>query len=212
MLFDLYCGAGAIGLILAQDAGQVYGWENVPEAIADAERNASESGITNAQFALGDVLDGLEVLRASAPAPDVIVIDPPRRGLHPKVAPAIAELGPRRIVYVSCNVRATAEDLPHFVAGRVSVDSRPAPRSVSPHAARRVRPDLGAGLSEEGNASVERDESAFPYGGLCARCRHVRVIRSAKGSTFTRCSLASSNPAFPKYPPQPVRVCSGFEA
>ena len=118
VVYDLYCGTGAIGLALSADAGMVHGWETVTDAVADAERNAERNGVQNAVFHAGDVLAGLATrLEAGIPDPDVVILDPPRSGLHPKVAPAVVDLGPRRIVYVSCNVHAAAGDLPSLEAG-----------------------------------------------------------------------------------------------
>src|SRR5262249_48104670 len=80
VLHDLYCGTGAIGLVLARDAGEVVGFEQVSAAVRDARRNAELNGVANARFVEGDVLAGLA--RASPGRPsDVVVVDPPRAGL-----------------------------------------------------------------------------------------------------------------------------------
>ncbi|MFT7479387.1 MAG: 23S rRNA (uracil1939-C5)-methyltransferase [Gammaproteobacteria bacterium] len=113
VVYDLYCGTGAIGLSLARGVRQVYGWETVAQAVTDAAHNARQNGIDNALFMAGDVLDGL-AQRGDIPDPDIVVLDPPRSGLHPKVIPSVMRLGPRRIVYVSCNIHAAAEDIPAF--------------------------------------------------------------------------------------------------
>ncbi len=102
-LFDLYCGVGTIGLMLARDAGEVWGIETVPEAVADAEENARRNGIANARFIATDVRLGARPLLESAGRPDVIVVDPPRAGLSKKVVRRVIECGAQRIVYVSCN-------------------------------------------------------------------------------------------------------------
>jgi len=108
-VFDLYCGTGALGLVLARSAGEVVGCEQVPAALADAERNLALNGFANVRFVLGDVLASLAQL-ASAGRPDVCVVDPPRAGLHPDVPARLAALGARRIVYVSCNPHSGARD------------------------------------------------------------------------------------------------------
>ena len=102
-VFDLYCGIGTIGLTLARDAGEVWGIEAVPEAIADAEHNAKRNGIANARFVAQDVRLGVRPLLEEAGSPDVVVVDPPRAGLSKKVTRRVIECEPRRIVYVSCN-------------------------------------------------------------------------------------------------------------
>lgn len=109
-VWDLYCGTGTLTLVLASLAHVIEGFELVPEAIEDARANALANGITNATFEVGDVLD-LARTAGMRPAPDVVVVDPPRAGLHPKVAPALADLRARRIVYVSCNPAAAANDV-----------------------------------------------------------------------------------------------------
>jgi 23S rRNA (uracil1939-C5)-methyltransferase len=102
-LFDLYCGIGTIGLDMAADAAEVWGIETVPEAIADAEANATANGIDNARFVGGDARLGIRPLIERAGKPDVVVVDPPRAGLSAKVVRRVLECDARRIVYVSCN-------------------------------------------------------------------------------------------------------------
>lgn len=107
---DLYCGAGTIGIVLAEGAREVRGYEAVPEAVADARRNAALNDVPHATFVAGDVLASLE--REAASPPDVAVVDPPRAGLEARMVPALARLGAPRLIYVSCNVDAAARDLP----------------------------------------------------------------------------------------------------
>jgi 23S rRNA (uracil1939-C5)-methyltransferase len=102
-VFDLFCGIGTLGLSLAPRAGEVWGVEIVPEAIADAEENARLNGIENAHFRAGDARKELRALLEEAGRPDVVVVDPPRAGLSKKVVRRVIECDPRRIVYVSCN-------------------------------------------------------------------------------------------------------------
>jgi 23S rRNA (uracil1939-C5)-methyltransferase len=102
-VFDLYCGIGTIGLTLAPQAGEVWGLEVVPEAVADAERNAAANGIENARFVSGGARTGVRPLLEQAGRPDLIVIDPPRAGLSQKIVRRVIECDAQRIVYVSCN-------------------------------------------------------------------------------------------------------------
>jgi 23S rRNA (uracil1939-C5)-methyltransferase len=102
-VFDLYCGIGTIGLTMAKKAGEVWGVEIVPEAIADAERNAEQNKIENARFLAGSARTGVRPLIEQAGKPDVVVIDPPRAGLSQKIVRRVIECEAKRIVYVSCN-------------------------------------------------------------------------------------------------------------
>jgi 23S rRNA (uracil1939-C5)-methyltransferase len=102
-VFDLYCGIGTIGLSLARRAGEVWGIETIPEAVADAEENALRNRIANARFIAADVRLGVRPLLERAGRPDAVVVDPPRAGLSKKVIRRVIECGAPRIVYVSCN-------------------------------------------------------------------------------------------------------------
>jgi 23S rRNA (uracil1939-C5)-methyltransferase len=102
-VFDLFCGIGTLGLSLASRAGEVWGVEIVPEAIADAAENARLNGIQNAQFRPGDARKEIRPLLDEAGRPDLVVVDPPRAGLSKKVVRRVIECAAPRIVYVSCN-------------------------------------------------------------------------------------------------------------
>jgi 23S rRNA (uracil1939-C5)-methyltransferase len=102
-VFDLYCGIGTIGLVLAARAGEVWGIEAVPEAVADAEENARRNEIANARFVAGDARTAIRPLVEREGRPDVVVVDPPRSGLSKKVVRRVIECDASRIVYVSCN-------------------------------------------------------------------------------------------------------------
>lgn len=119
-VLDLYCGAGTLTLLFARVAREAIGVENVADSIERAHRNVTRNGITNARFELGDsravLREWARGTRPGAPKPDVVVVDPPRAGLHPRVVARVAELGPRRIVYVSCNPATLARDLKDFGA------------------------------------------------------------------------------------------------
>ncbi|HEX5763745.1 MAG TPA: 23S rRNA (uracil(1939)-C(5))-methyltransferase RlmD [Solirubrobacterales bacterium] len=114
-VFDLYCGIGTIGLTMAGRAGEVWGVEIVPEAIADAERNAERNGIGNAHFRTGSARTGLRPLIEEAGKPDVVVIDPPRAGLSQKIVRRVLECEAKRIVYVSCNPTTLAPNAAQMV-------------------------------------------------------------------------------------------------
>jgi 23S rRNA (uracil1939-C5)-methyltransferase len=105
---DLYCGTGTIALCLAAEARQVLGIEINAAAVANAHRNAVRNGITNCIFHQDDVFNGLSRLSA---APDVLIIDPPRAGMHKDVVCRVRDLAPPAIVYVSCNPATLARDL-----------------------------------------------------------------------------------------------------
>jgi 23S rRNA (uracil1939-C5)-methyltransferase len=102
-VFDLFCGIGTLGLTLAARAGEVWGIEIVPEAIANAEENARLNGVTNAHFRAGDARKEIRPLLDEAGRPDVVVVDPPRAGLSKKIVRRLIECDAPRIVYVSCN-------------------------------------------------------------------------------------------------------------
>jgi 23S rRNA (uracil1939-C5)-methyltransferase len=102
-VFDLFCGIGTIGLTMARQAGEVWGLEIVPEAIADAERNARRNKIANAHFMAANARTGVRPLVEKAGKPDVVVVDPPRAGLSQKIVRRVIECEAEKIVYVSCN-------------------------------------------------------------------------------------------------------------
>jgi 23S rRNA (uracil1939-C5)-methyltransferase len=103
VVWDLYCGAGAIGLLAAARAGLVFGIEISPESVAAARETAERNGIGNAEFVTGDVSRSVRPLLERATPPSVVFVDPPRAGLAPKAVRRVIELGAGRIVYVSCN-------------------------------------------------------------------------------------------------------------
>jgi 23S rRNA (uracil1939-C5)-methyltransferase len=114
VVYDLYSGTGSISIFISDAVKQVIGVESVASAIEDADRNAKENGITNCTFVLGDLKDRLTKdieWMSSLPKPDVMVIDPPRSGMHPKVVEEILKIEPERIVYVSCNPATQARDV-----------------------------------------------------------------------------------------------------
>ncbi|HEY1237161.1 MAG TPA: 23S rRNA (uracil(1939)-C(5))-methyltransferase RlmD [Solirubrobacterales bacterium] len=114
-VFDLFCGIGTLGLSLASGAGEVWGVEIVPEAVADAEENARLNGIENAHFRAGDARKEIRPLLEEAGRPDVVVVDPPRAGLSKKVVRRMIECDAPRIVYVSCNPTTLAPNAAQLV-------------------------------------------------------------------------------------------------
>jgi len=115
-VYDLYTGTGTIALFVARRVKSVIGIEYVPEAIEDARVNARLNGIENCEFLAGDMKNVLtdEFVAAHGGAPDVIILDPPRAGIHPDVAKVIMNASPAKIVYVSCNPATQARDLSIF--------------------------------------------------------------------------------------------------
>jgi 23S rRNA (uracil1939-C5)-methyltransferase len=114
-VFDLFCGIGTIALRLARDANEVWGLESVPEAVADAERNAEINRIENATFLTTDARLGIRPLIERAGKPDVVVVDPPRAGLSKKIVRRVIECEARRIIYVSCNPTTLAPNAAQLV-------------------------------------------------------------------------------------------------
>lgn len=112
VVYDLYTGTGTIAQFVSRKASKVVGIEYVPEAIEDARVNATNNGITNCTFYAGDMKDVLneEFIQENG-RPDVIILDPPRAGIHPDVAAVILKAAPERMVYVSCNPASQARDL-----------------------------------------------------------------------------------------------------
>ena len=113
-VFDLYSGTGTIAQLVARTARCAVGVEIVPEAVDAAWENAARNGITNCRFIAGDVL---KVLDSLTETPDVIILDPPREGVHPKALPKLLEYGVPRIVYVSCKPTSLAREIRTMEAG-----------------------------------------------------------------------------------------------
>lgn len=110
-VLDLYCGVGTITLIMAKAAGRVIGVEVIPQAVEDARDNAVRNGIRNAEFLCGDAGEAALRLEAQGVHPDVVVVDPPRKGLNADAIEAIVRMSPRRLVYVSCDPATLARDV-----------------------------------------------------------------------------------------------------
>lgn len=109
-ILDLYCGAGTIGLSMAGEAKKIIGAEIVPEAVKNAKRNALNSGFDNAEFICADASRAAEELAEKGLAPDVIMLDPPRKGCGAETLSACVKMNPERIVMISCNPATAARD------------------------------------------------------------------------------------------------------
>jgi 23S rRNA (uracil1939-C5)-methyltransferase len=133
-VLDLYCGTGTIGLYLARHVAGVVGVESVPEAVDDARKNAAHNGVEHAEFVCADVMKWLAAPPAGGDAAtdEIVVLDPPRSGLHPKVPGLLHARNPVRIVYVSCNPAALARDAELF--GKLGYElKRVTPIDMFPH-------------------------------------------------------------------------------
>jgi len=128
IVWDLYAGTGTITLFLAGSAKYVYGFELIDSAVRDAGQNARDNKIKNVRFIGGDLLKKVDRIK---PQPDVIVIDPPRSGMHPAVCQKLSQSGAARIVYVSCNPGTLARDI-QLLAKRYTV-RRVQPVDMFPH-------------------------------------------------------------------------------
>src|SRR4029079_13133903 len=117
IVWDLYCGAGAIGLLAARHAGRLVGVEISRESVATAPSKAVRNGVENAEFIEGDVSKELRRLLELADRPSVVFVDPPRAGLSPKAVRRVVELAPERLVYVSCNPTTLAPNAAQLAEG-----------------------------------------------------------------------------------------------
>ena len=113
-VLDLYCGIGTISLAFAQQAGQVIGAELIPKAIRDAQENAERNGVGNVRFLCGDAGEAAAQLAREGVRPQVICVDPPRKGLAPEVPDILASMAPDRIIYVSCDPATLGRDVKRF--------------------------------------------------------------------------------------------------
>ena len=121
-VLDLYCGAGTIGLSMARTAKKIIGVEIVPEAIENAKQNALANGITNCEFICADAAEAARILHSRSLRPDVIMVDPPRKGCGRDACEQIAAFSAPRIVMVSCNAATAARDCAYFAELGYSTD------------------------------------------------------------------------------------------
>ena len=120
-VLDLYCGIGTIGLSMAHEAAEIIGAEIVPEAVENARKNAAENGFSNAKFICADAGEAAAKLAAEGLTPDVILLDPPRKGCDEKTLSACVKMAPERIVISSCNPATAARDCKLFTENGYSV-------------------------------------------------------------------------------------------
>lgn len=113
-VLDLYCGTGTIGLSMAGRAGRIIGVESVAQAVENARENAAINSIENAEFLCMDAAEAAQLLVQRGERPDVVVLDPPRKGCAPELIRTMADMAPSRIVYVSCDPATLARDLKLF--------------------------------------------------------------------------------------------------
>ncbi len=121
VLMDLYCGTGTIGLSMAKNCRQLIGVEIIDKAIENAKKNAKNNGVENARFICSDAEKAAVELKREGITPDVIVVDPPRKGLTEKLIDTIAQMNPNRVVYVSCDPATLGRDLKQFEENDYSV-------------------------------------------------------------------------------------------
>ncbi|WP_139903933.1 23S rRNA (uracil(1939)-C(5))-methyltransferase RlmD [Clostridium thermarum] len=134
VVFDAYCGTGTISLFLSQKARKVYGVEIIEAAIINARQNAVLNGIENAEFFVGEAEKVIPELISQGKKADVVVVDPPRKGCEKSLIQAIAKMGPKRVVYVSCDPATLARDLAIFeTLGYKTVEVQPV--DMFPHTA-----------------------------------------------------------------------------
>ncbi|MCM1133465.1 MAG: 23S rRNA (uracil(1939)-C(5))-methyltransferase RlmD [Ruminococcus flavefaciens] len=122
VIADLYCGAGTIGLSMAQFAGQIVGIEIVPSAVKNAGENAVQNNITNADFYCGDAGEVFSSLNKNGCNPDIIIVDPPRKGCSEDTLRTIVTASPKKIVMISCNPSTAARDAKFLAENGYSVD------------------------------------------------------------------------------------------
>jgi 23S rRNA (uracil1939-C5)-methyltransferase len=132
IIFDLYCGSGAISLFLCKNAGKVIGVESYAPAVRDARKNARLNGITNVEFYTGRAEELMPELIARGYRADIVVVDPPRKGCDEELLAAIVKSRPQRIIYVSCNPATLARDL-RYLAASGHIPGEVQPVDMFPH-------------------------------------------------------------------------------
>jgi len=146
VLLDLYCGAGTIGLSMARAVKEVIGVEVVADAVRDAEATASLNGIKNARFIHADAALETDALIGKGVRPDIVIVDPPRKGLDEKLPASIAKLAPKKLVYISCNPATLARDIERLSSLGFSLEKARAvdlfPRTAHVEAIALLRLDL----------------------------------------------------------------------
>lgn len=131
-VLDLYCGTGTISIFLSPQAKKVIGVESLPQSVNDAKRNASRNNVSNCEFVCGEAKKVLSELITRGEKFDVVVVDPPRAGLHPDVVAYLSDIKIEKLIYVSCNPATLARDLKLFCEGGYKID-QVQPVDMFPH-------------------------------------------------------------------------------
>ena len=155
-LLDLYCGTGTIGLSMAKNAKHLIGAEIIEQAVKDARINAGANGIENAEFICADSGKAAQMLRDRNEKPDCIIVDPPRKGCSEEVIRTIADMGPTRVVYVSCDPATLARDIKLFAETGYKVQTA-VPVDMFPRTAHVETVCLLSKLFSQGSTAVEFD-------------------------------------------------------
>ena len=223
---DLYCGAGTITQVLARQARHVIGGEIVPEAIRDARASARRNGVENVEFLEGDAADVAAELALRQLRPDVICVDPPRKGLAPEVIASIAAMAPRRVVYVSCDPGTLGRDVKRFaemgyLARRaVAVDLFPRTRHVETVVQLvRKKPDTYIDItvdmdeldltSSEAKATYEEiKDYIFDKHRVKVSSLYIAQVKQKHGIIERDCynNSKKENPNQPQCPPEKVKL------
>jgi 23S rRNA (uracil1939-C5)-methyltransferase len=117
IIYDLYSGAGTIAIYVSEFAKEVYGFESAESSIYDAKENLEINKVENVTFIQADLYKSFLAFTNVLPKPDVVILDPPRSGMHNITVKDVLELNPAKIVYVSCNPTTQVRDIKKFVAG-----------------------------------------------------------------------------------------------
>lgn len=206
IVWDLYCGIGTISLFLAQRAKHVYGVEIIPQAIENAKENASLNNIENASFFVGkaeevlpDFYNGEIAIESEALSPDVIVVDPPRKGLDTSCIDTIIQMSPSRIVYVSCDPATLSRDLKLFCSTGNYLLESVTPVDMFPHSShcetvvllsqREKRSDISLSLDIKPKASKAETKATYKeikeyvkqYCGLTVSSLNIAQVKNAHG-------------------------------
>ena len=123
IVYDLYCGTGTIGIYLSKYVKKIYGIEIVEDAIKDAKYNAKINNIDNIEYYCGDLKDFFSDESMQLENPDIVILDPPRPGLHPKALKDLIELAPKKVIYVSCNPSTLARDVEILINKNYSIEN-----------------------------------------------------------------------------------------
>ena len=228
-VLDLYCGIGTITLVMARQAKRAIGAEVIPAAVEDAKANAARNEVTNAEFLCADAAQAAQTLADRGLRPDVICVDPPRKGLAPAVIDAIVQMAPQRLVYVSCDPGTLARDVKlltqhgYTLTQALAVDMFP----QTPHVETVVllsqqKPDdtieIDLDLDELDATTVETKATYEEIKAYVWDKHHLKVSSLYISQVKRKCGLEvgqnynlfkSENPKVPKCPPEKEAVIMG---